>query len=243
MPDNDPKAFGTEAFKAYFDFMKKQLLESIYPVGTIYTSVQNVSPASFLGGTWEALNEGRVLIGAGTAHPAGETGGEENHSLSTEEMPSHNHSASTASAGSHSHSGSISGSTGSGGSHSHSGSSGTSGSHGHTISMFTASSSDHIANRYPYNPPSQVCIVINGTTGKWNSNPSSSLTLSDAGSHSHTITVSSASSHSHSLSGTSITTGSSGSHSHSVTVGSAGSGTAHNNMQPYLSVYMWKRTA
>ena len=243
MPDNDSMALGPEALKAYFDFMKTQLLESIYPVGTIYTSVQNVSPASFLGRTWEALNEGRVLIGAGTAHPAGETGGEETHSLSTAEMPSHNHSASTASAGSHSHSGSISGTTGSGGSHGHSGSSGTGGSHGHTISMYNLSKSAEIANRYPYSPPTHVCITINGATGKWTANPSSSLTLSDASAHSHTLSITSAGSHSHSLSGTSITTGSGGSHSHSVTVGSAGSGTAHNNMQPYLSVYMWKRTA
>lgn len=243
MPDNNSMALGTESLKAYFDFIKKQLLESIYPVGTIYTSVQETSPASFLGGTWEALSEGRVLIGASSAHPAGEKGGEEQHTLSSSEMPSHNHSASTASAGSHSHSGNISGSTGSGGSHSHSGSSGTAANHTHNLHMMTVSNSAGISNRYPYNPPSDVNIVINGPAGKWNTNPSSSLYMDSAGSHSHTITITSASSHSHSLSGTSITTGSSGSHSHSVTVGSAGNGAAHNNMQPYLSVYMWKRTA
>ena len=253
MPDNDSMALGPEALKAYFDFMKTQLLESIYPVGTIYTSVQNVSPASFLGGTWEALNEGRVLIGAGTAHPAGETGGEENHSLSTAEMPSHNHSASTASAGSHSHSGSISGTTGSGGSHSHSVSgsiTNTSLSHKHDLQMANRPSKTGISNIYPYSASGNgVCIVINGSTDvrKWNLNPDASLVIeNNVQSHGHSFSgasASSAGSHSHSLSGTSITTGSGGSHSHSVTVGSAGSGTAHNNMQPYLSVYMWKRTA
>lgn len=32
-------------------------------------------------------------------------------------------------------------------------------------------------------------------------------------------------------------------HSHTVTVGSTGSGMAHNNMPPYITVRMWKRTA
>lgn len=36
---------------------------------------------------------------------------------------------------------------------------------------------------------------------------------------------------------------SSGSHSHSVTVNSIGSNQPHNNIQPYISVYMWKRSA
>ena len=34
-----------------------------------------------------------------------------------------------------------------------------------------------------------------------------------------------------------------GSHSHTVTVDSAGGGGSHNNMPPYLTVNMWKRTS
>lgn len=33
------------------------------------------------------------------------------------------------------------------------------------------------------------------------------------------------------------------SHSHNITINSTGSGQKHNNMQPYISVYMWKRIA
>ena len=71
-------------------------------------SVSPTSPATLFGGTWEALDQGRVLIGAGSSHPAGEEGGEETHKLTSSEMPSHNHSlsvsGSTTSTGSHSHS-------------------------------------------------------------------------------------------------------------------------------------------
>lgn len=32
-----------------------------------------------------------------------------------------------------------------------------------------------------------------------------------------------------------------GNHSHTITVNNAGSNTAHNNMQPYIAIYIWKR--
>lgn len=38
-------------------------------------------------------------------------------------------------------------------------------------------------------------------------------------------------------------TGAAGSHSHTITVNNTGSNTAHNNIQPYLAVYYWQRTA
>ena len=48
------------------------------------------------GGRWEAFGAGRVLVGAGnySGHnfTAGQTGGEYEHTLTTNEMPSHSHS-------------------------------------------------------------------------------------------------------------------------------------------------------
>lgn len=34
-----------------------------------------------------------------------------------------------------------------------------------------------------------------------------------------------------------------GSHGHTISLGNTGSGTAQNNMQPYIGVYVWQRSA
>ena len=75
---------------------KSDLLDLIYPVGSIYMSVNNTSPATLFGGTWEAIG-GRFLLGADTTYSAGSTGGEETHTLTINEMPSHSHGIRTSS--------------------------------------------------------------------------------------------------------------------------------------------------
>lgn len=80
-----------------------QIVNLIYPVGSIYMSVNSTNPGTLFGGTWEKLKD-RFLLGAGDTYSLGATGGEANHTLTTDEMPSHSHSASTSSNGSHTHS-------------------------------------------------------------------------------------------------------------------------------------------
>ncbi len=61
-----------------------------WPVGSVYMSVNPTSPATLFGGTWQRI-QGRFPLGADDAHPAGSTGGEESHTLTVDEMPSHAH--------------------------------------------------------------------------------------------------------------------------------------------------------
>lgn len=78
------------------------IVDLVYPVGSIYFSTINTNPSVLFGGTWEAYAQGRTLIGNGTSDQtfsAGNTGGESNHTLSTNEMPSHYHGLSTCNAG------------------------------------------------------------------------------------------------------------------------------------------------
>jgi hypothetical protein len=79
-------------------------LELAYPVGSIYMNASNSdNPSTLLGfGTWVAFGAGRVLIGEGSdsddqptpetvSFTAGDEGGEYNHTLDLDEMPSHRH--------------------------------------------------------------------------------------------------------------------------------------------------------
>lgn len=63
-----------------------------YPVGSFYFSQNSTNPSTLFGGTWEQLEQGRVLLSQGTNYPAGSKGGEATHTLTVAEMPSHNHS-------------------------------------------------------------------------------------------------------------------------------------------------------
>lgn len=75
------------------------LLDIVYPVGSIYQSMDEKSPVDFIGGTWTKIKT--FLYGADTAK---ETGGEATHTLSLNEMPAHSHNGSTGGAGNHNHS-------------------------------------------------------------------------------------------------------------------------------------------
>lgn len=55
-------------------YSKNNLLDLIYPVGSIYMNVTNVNPSTFLGGTWVQI-EDVFLLGAGSIYSNGATGG------------------------------------------------------------------------------------------------------------------------------------------------------------------------
>lgn len=66
------------------------LLDIVYPVGSVYMSTNSTSPATLVGGTWTQVKD-MFLLGAGSSYAAGDTGGEVEHTLTVSEMPSHNH--------------------------------------------------------------------------------------------------------------------------------------------------------
>ena len=69
--------------------LKAALMDIFHPVGAYYSSSDPTSPEELFGGTWEEIH-GRFLFAEDYAHPAGSAGGEEAHTLTVSEMPSHN---------------------------------------------------------------------------------------------------------------------------------------------------------
>ena len=70
--------------------VKEDVFNLIYPVGSIYMSANNVSPATLFGGEWESL-ENRFLVGAGSGYSAGSKGGSDSADISHTHTMNHKH--------------------------------------------------------------------------------------------------------------------------------------------------------
>ena len=175
--------------------VKDALLDLVYPVGSIYMSVNNVSPQNFLGGTWEAWGSGKVPVGVNTSetefNEVEKTGGAKTHTLTTAQTPKHTHTLTP--------SGSIS----------------TKSLTGEFWNMATQSLSTGMSANGIFT------AKIHDDKAPYPSNLSAVAGNNDA--------VSINASHNHTFTGTQGTTSESG------------GGSAHNNLQPYITCYMWKR--
>lgn len=148
----------TVNIKGSLKVMGKGLFDAIYPVGSIYMSVNSADPGTLFGGTWERLKD-RFLLGAGDTYANGATGGEAKHTLTSNEIPSHQHSYNNLY-------------------------------NGYPLAEYRTGSGQYYAPLY------------DNKTGNESSNA-----------YANTATT------------------------------KTGGGAAHNNMPPYLAVYIWKRTA
>jgi len=66
------------------------MLDNIYPVGSIYMSVNSTNPGTLFGGTWQQIQD-TFLLACGSTYANGATGGEATHTLTIDEMPAHSH--------------------------------------------------------------------------------------------------------------------------------------------------------
>lgn len=192
------------------DLRISNIINLIYPVGSVYTSVSDRNPSIWLGGTWVPFGAGRTLVGV-------DTGQSEFNSVEKpgghKALQSHNHSFSgtrTTVDGNGDHGHSFTGakrSTDPGGVHSHK-----------VTAKYYSGQTAKGSNYARWNDAG------NKSTG-WG-------TMNNSPSHSHTYTPAG-------------TIGNGGWHQHWYTpagsIGSSGGGDAQN-LQPYITVFFWKRT-
>ena len=105
--DWDVKVYG----KLLKDYIQS-LAATVYPVGSIYMSVNSTNTSTYFGGTWVAWGSGRVPVGINTSDTnfstVEKTGGASTVTLTTSQIPAHTHtftgsSATTNSTGAHTH--------------------------------------------------------------------------------------------------------------------------------------------
>jgi len=83
------------------DPILKRMFNLIYPIGSVYISVNSTSPATLFGGTWVQMKD-RFLLGAGDTYANGATGGSKtknfshthttgNCTLTVDQIPAHSH--------------------------------------------------------------------------------------------------------------------------------------------------------
>ena len=75
-------------------------IDDVYPIGAIYMSVNSANPSTLFGGTWEQI-EDRFLLASGSSYTCSvtdgvptNTGGEAEHTLTKDELPSFTHTIS-----------------------------------------------------------------------------------------------------------------------------------------------------
>ena len=92
--DTKKNSFGVNCFpknEKSLEINGNTVFDMVYPVGSVYVSVNATNPSALFGGTWEQIKD-RFLLSAGDTYKVGATGGEATHVLTVDEMPRHNHS-------------------------------------------------------------------------------------------------------------------------------------------------------
>lgn len=186
-----------------------------HPVGSIYMSVDPTNPSQIFGGTWVSWGAGQVPVGVDSTQTEFSTV-EKTGGAKTVDL-------STANLPSHTHSfahthGTPSTSISSSGVHTHSTTAKTVYdvllTDGTALKWGDATGSGSLGGIVsPSRGSKQLAINI------------PALSITSSGAHTHTVPAMTTNSQSTSTSG------------------GTGSGTAHNNLQPYITCYMWKRTA
>ena len=203
------------------------LLNRTYPIGSVYISTTLTTPTQVqtsIGGVWEVYGSGRSLVGVNTSdanfNTVNKTGGSTTTTLSVANLPAHTHSIPA-----------LSGTAASAGAHTH--------------TRGTMNITGSFTTRDIDNTDSNLVLFASGSMSVsrtvWAGAHDAAARAQKNSYYYNNVNFNAASSWSGS-------TSSDGAHTHSIatnasTSGSTGSTAAFSNLGPYITVYMYKRTA
>lgn len=255
--------------RAFFD-VERRLREvaatidplTSWPVGSIFISAVATNPADLLGGgTWVAFGTGRVLVAIDAGQTEFdtllETGGSKTQTLVEANLPSHTHTITHTHAIDHDHGSSNTGNASVGHTHpidhDHANVTSTANSVGHTHSIAHDHSLRDVRTTATGFGTSGDYAIASATgtltTGEVTGAASPATSGGVSANHTHDVNLpaftgdsgAQSATHTHAFDMPAFT-GTSGAAS-AANTGATGSGTAHNNLQPYIVVHMWRRTA
>lgn len=253
--DSDSKIATQKATKAYVDaggtpsITAIRVLPYIFPIGAIYTATVSTNPATLLGfGTWSAFGSGRVLVGAGTGTVTATFASRASNVITVTGLTNaSNNEFQTGQAVLYHSTGSV-------------------------ITGLTDNTTYYLirTGNLTFSLASSLANAQNGTVISLSSDGSGVqtfvLTLTartggdTGGEENHAMSSSELLAHAHTGSSVSEASGSGGTEngyskngtggpnngnyaSHWLSISSSGGNSAMNNMQPFVTVYMWQRTA
>jgi len=155
------------------------IFDKIYPIGSIYFSINSTNPSTLFGGTWVAWGTGRVPVGINTSdtnfNTVEKTGGAATITLTSSQIPSHSH-------GLNSHTHSFSATTDSKGGHTHKIGADFDGGSGSARYTVHSAGTSGAGTTMPTNSSGAHTHSVSGTTGKASGNTAAT---GSGGSHSN----------------------------------------------------------
>lgn len=226
----------TSAIQTQFN----NLWNVIYPIGALYLSVLATSPAILFGGSWVQISDKFLLAGGPTYNP-GSSGGSASH---THTSPSHSHDLAAHSHSSAAHSHGVAAHSHSSAAHSH-----VVPAHNHTLAAGFAMIRGNTG--YIYNRQKAVSAAwteSHRNAGAWSTSSSSNSAATELGGTTDNTGLTTDSTTPGNTGSTALTTdattpGNTGSIALTTDATTPGSTGSSSNLPPYLSVYVWKRTA